>query len=101
MGLTAFVIYRCPVNKLPTNGYKHTGNGSPSGAGEQAVGQLIDPGLGSFLFKGTGAAVKNGFYVDFGFSFSFRTATTASLLLNTRFCGFILIVMPSGTVFSA
>ncbi|MEX2513842.1 MAG: hypothetical protein WD398_13135 [Cyclobacteriaceae bacterium] len=45
---------------MSANSYKHSGNGSPSGAGEQAVGQLIDPGFGSFLFKSTGAAVKNG-----------------------------------------
>jgi len=45
---------------LSTDSYKHSGNGSPSGAGEQAVGQLIDPGFGSLLFKSAGAAVKNG-----------------------------------------
>jgi len=44
---------------LSANGNKHSGNGGPSGAGEQAVGQLINPGFGSFLLKGTGAAVKN------------------------------------------
>jgi len=44
---------------LSANSYKHSGNGGPSGAGEQAVGQLMGPGFGSFLFKGTGAAVEN------------------------------------------
>jgi hypothetical protein len=50
---------------LPADGYGHSGNGGPSGAGEQAVGQLIDPGFGSFLFKSMGAAVKNG--IEYGF----------------------------------
>ena len=49
-----------PVHELPADGYEHSGDGGPSGAGEQAVCQLIGPGHGSFLFKGTGAAVENG-----------------------------------------
>jgi hypothetical protein len=45
---------------LSADSYEHSGNGGTSGTGEQAVGELFDPGFGPFLFKGTGAAVKNG-----------------------------------------
>jgi len=44
---------------LSANSYKHSGNSSPAGTAQQAMGQLFNPAFGSFLFKCVAAPIEN------------------------------------------